>query len=334
MAGDLQPLDDKFAIVGSDGRPTLYFIEWAQQRQIDITEAITLEILQQYLDNHALQEGSGIQITPSGSLNDSPTIAADVQEILDQITTTRGSIIYRNASDWVALTPGTSGQFLKTQGVGADPVWATAGGAGYEAGPAGTVPTAASLATWLNQGTSTLTDGTGALVFKGQVGGGVRSKVTTVPAAPFSVYARIDLQIFSAAAVTAFNDAAAGISFRDSADNEVVFCMVGWQRLVSGDDIVMWYTAINRYTASGATYVATPVFKQHLTIPRWIKCDVTSTTITFSVSEDGKNWILIGTETIATFIDAVTDYGVGVNTDANATEVAAIFSYFSTTAPV
>lgn len=129
MAGELQPLDDKFAIVRPDGRPTLYFIEWAQQRQIDITDAITLEILQQYLDDHALQEGSGIQITPSGSLNDSPTIAADVQEILDQITTTQGSIVYRNASDWVALAPGTAGQFLKTNGAGADPAWA-AGGAG------------------------------------------------------------------------------------------------------------------------------------------------------------------------------------------------------------
>jgi|SRR5580765_1312398 hypothetical protein len=36
---------------------------------------------------------------------------------------TQGSIIYRNASAWVALGPGTSGQFLKTNGAGADPAW-------------------------------------------------------------------------------------------------------------------------------------------------------------------------------------------------------------------
>jgi hypothetical protein len=43
MAGDLQPLDEKFPIVGPDGRPTLYFIKWAQQRQIDITGAVTAD---------------------------------------------------------------------------------------------------------------------------------------------------------------------------------------------------------------------------------------------------------------------------------------------------
>lgn len=128
MAGDLQPLDDKFAIVGPDGRPTLYFIQWAQQRQIDITDAITEaqfnELLVAYLLAHKLQEGSGIQITPSGNLSDSPTIAADVQEILDQISTTRGAVIYRGLLGWAALGPGTAGHFLKTNGAGADPAWA------------------------------------------------------------------------------------------------------------------------------------------------------------------------------------------------------------------
>ncbi len=144
MAGDLQPLDEKFAIVGPDGRPTLYFIKWTQQRQIDITEGITLLQLQEYLDVHMLQEGSGIQITPDGSINNSPTIAADVQEILDQISTTRGTVLYRNASDWVGLAPGTAGDFLKTNGAGADPAWATvASGAGAlvlitETSPSGT----------------------------------------------------------------------------------------------------------------------------------------------------------------------------------------------------
>ncbi len=130
MAGDLQPLDEKFAIVGADGRPTLYFIKWCQSRQIDITEALTLLGLEEYLLAHPLQEGNGIQITPSGNIADSPTIAADVQEILDQITTTQGSIIYRNASDWVALAPGASGEFLKTNGAGANPAWAAVVGGG------------------------------------------------------------------------------------------------------------------------------------------------------------------------------------------------------------
>ena len=46
------------------------------------------------------------------------------------IGSTQGSIIYRNASSWVALTPGTSGQVLRTNGAGANPSWAAVGGTG------------------------------------------------------------------------------------------------------------------------------------------------------------------------------------------------------------
>lgn len=75
MAGNLQPLDDKFPIVGQDGRPTLYFIQWAQQRQIDITDALTLAGLEEYLIQHPLHEGNGIALTPSGNLTDEPLIS-------------------------------------------------------------------------------------------------------------------------------------------------------------------------------------------------------------------------------------------------------------------
>ena len=43
---------------------------------------------------------------------------------------TQGSILYRNASGWTQLGPGTSGQVLQTQGAGANPTWASAAGAG------------------------------------------------------------------------------------------------------------------------------------------------------------------------------------------------------------
>lgn len=38
---------------------------------------------------------------------------------------TQGNIVYRGASSWAALGPGTSGQYLKTQGAAANPTWAT-----------------------------------------------------------------------------------------------------------------------------------------------------------------------------------------------------------------
>lgn len=42
-------------------------------------------------------------------------------------TTTQGDIIYHNGTDNVRLGPGTAGHFLKTQGAGANPIWASSG---------------------------------------------------------------------------------------------------------------------------------------------------------------------------------------------------------------
>jgi hypothetical protein len=46
-----------------------------------------------------------------------------VQALLDGISTTQGSILYRGASGWAALAPGTAGLKLTTNGAGADPTW-------------------------------------------------------------------------------------------------------------------------------------------------------------------------------------------------------------------
>lgn len=46
------------------------------------------------------------------------------------ISSTQGSLLYRNASSWVALAPSTAGQVLSTNGAGADPSWLTIAGTG------------------------------------------------------------------------------------------------------------------------------------------------------------------------------------------------------------
>jgi hypothetical protein len=50
-------------------------------------------------------------------------------EILDFVGSTRGQILFRGASGWTVLSPGTSGQVLQTSGAGTDPTWATVSGA-------------------------------------------------------------------------------------------------------------------------------------------------------------------------------------------------------------
>jgi hypothetical protein len=81
------------------------------------------DVVQQLIDAQ-LQQGSGISILPDGHLLSNPTISAEVQAILDQISNTRGVVLYRGASGWAALSPGTANFFLQTQGAGADPLWA------------------------------------------------------------------------------------------------------------------------------------------------------------------------------------------------------------------
>lgn len=53
-----------------------------------------------------------------------PTATTLTALIDDAIGSTQGNILYRGASGWAVLAPGTSGNFLKTQGASANPIWA------------------------------------------------------------------------------------------------------------------------------------------------------------------------------------------------------------------
>lgn len=55
----------------------------------------------------------------------SPAIPVEntIQTALDSIGAVQGDVLYRNASTWVVLAPGTSGYFLQTAGGGANPSW-------------------------------------------------------------------------------------------------------------------------------------------------------------------------------------------------------------------
>lgn len=78
-----QPLVDNQPIVNPNGTPTQYFIRWAQERQIAIEDGISAaqaeQLIVDYLAAHALQAGTGISITPTGSIADDPTIALDAE---------------------------------------------------------------------------------------------------------------------------------------------------------------------------------------------------------------------------------------------------------------
>lgn len=65
--------------------------------------------------------------------------AGDIEEMtaseaLDFLSSTQGTVLYRGASGWAALAPGSSGQVLKTNGAGANPAWVTLAATGYVPG--------------------------------------------------------------------------------------------------------------------------------------------------------------------------------------------------------
>jgi len=61
-------------------------------------------------------------------------VDSSLSAILDaELSSTQGSVIYRGASAWAALGPGTSGQALVTAGAAANPSWASVG-SGYGGG--------------------------------------------------------------------------------------------------------------------------------------------------------------------------------------------------------
>ncbi len=72
--------------------------------------------------------GTAYNVLQSDGTNITSTTLTSV--IDGAIGSTQGSILYRGASVWAALTPGTSGYFLKTQGASANPVWALPSGSG------------------------------------------------------------------------------------------------------------------------------------------------------------------------------------------------------------
>ena len=63
---------------------------------------------------------------------------------LDNITSTQGSILYRNNAGWTSLGPGTSGQLLQTGGAGGNPSWLSQ--SSITAGSATSATTATNLA--------------------------------------------------------------------------------------------------------------------------------------------------------------------------------------------
>lgn len=87
------------------------------------------------LTNHGILLGQGTSAVTAltltnnqiaiGNTGSDPT-ASSLTGLMDTVFgNAQGDLLYRNASGWVVLAPGTSGQFLQTLGAAANPAWVT-----------------------------------------------------------------------------------------------------------------------------------------------------------------------------------------------------------------
>ncbi len=126
---NLQSLQKQFPITNPDGTPSQYFLKYLQDRGGNLTDLdAAITDLVDLLNNQVI---AGDGLVGGGSLaNGDVTLTADVQAILDQLSTTHGAIIYRDSAAWAVLAPGTDGDVLTTHGASADPTWETPTGGG------------------------------------------------------------------------------------------------------------------------------------------------------------------------------------------------------------
>lgn len=85
---------------------------------------LTGSIVNADINSAAAIVGSKLNLTAPGVIG-SVTPSTGAFTTLKVGTTNQGDILYDNGTSLIRLTPGTSGQFLKTQGAAANPVWGT-----------------------------------------------------------------------------------------------------------------------------------------------------------------------------------------------------------------
>jgi hypothetical protein len=124
--------------------------------------------LKTYFDTLYAGDASFTSVTASGDITattyhgsgtELTGLVEDLDGLSDVVITAvaQGAVLYYNGSSWVNLAAGTDGQYLRTQGAGANPVWGTPMGGGNVLGPA--TNSDAYVPQWDGVNTTTLKNG-------------------------------------------------------------------------------------------------------------------------------------------------------------------------------
>lgn len=222
--------------------------------------------------------------------------------ILDYVFgSTRGMVLYRGASGWTALGPGTAGYMLKTQGAGADPVWASiATAAGLEQ-PV-TTPDMANFTLLNGSGSDTAVNVSTGILLTAPVtaGSNIRFvKSNTAPGSSFTMSAR--LRPLNPNEGGGYSDC---LILRNSVSGKIIIFgdYLGLTNILAQN----W----NSYSSFNSNIISA-VACQIAVLP-WRRITSDGTTLTFYTSPDGINYSKVASATLASFIGSVDQVGFGV----------------------
>lgn len=228
-----------------------------------------------------------------------------LSDVIDDLGSDQGDILFRGALDWEVLAPSTAGFVLSTNGASADPTWIAQSGGGGSAklvdGNPVALPGLGSL-TWLNQGGATAvahTNGPISLTIPAQNADQLRGLYQTPPATPWTLTCKISPSLWPV------NFYTGGVFITDG--TRLVTLNIGY----AGPSIqVVQWNSVTSFSSSpfGKTSVQLQIM--------WLRIYHDGTTLHFSISQNGADWLQLYTQSAGTWLGTITGAGVyGDNND-------------------
>lgn len=249
-----------------------------------------------------------------------------ISALLDDISAVQGSVLYRGASGWAALAPGTSGDVLTTQGPAANPIWSPAGGSGnglWWFDP----PAAADFGTSVTEGAGvsgvSLTDDADVgLIYVANITSTdhASARVQTPPSTPFTITAHLYHHAGSGGVI---GNAVAGIILRD-ADTGL--------RTVYGFTGSAGVNGLGIRRATGTTFNANLAISAMSAAQHglWLRVVVTTdTNIEYKVSPDGKTWNTWQADTANGRVSGLDQIGLGITRSGTTTSQILVCDYWN-----